>query len=396
MEAVMKDGKTGWEKVKLGDVVKLVTGKTPPTGNSNYFGGNFLWINPSDFGSKDIIESKRKLTRIAILDRKCNVLPKGSVLLSCIGDIGKVGILRMEGSTNQQITALIPSEKVIPDFLYYYLVINKSKLEALSNKAVVAILNNEKLKNLEIPLPPLETQKRIAEILDTADALRRKDEELLKKYEDLAQAIFIDMFGDPVKNEKGWEVKEIKYFGKVQTGNTPPRAIKEYYGSHIEWIKTDNIILDKIYLQKSSEYLSEKGLKKGRSVDSGSILVTCIAGSSKSIGNVAITDRKVSFNQQINSLTPNEEYNSIFIYSLFRNCKTIIQENTTQGMKRIITKSVFENIKLISPPKFLQDQYEESFNMLIQNKRILNIQIESSQNLFNSLIQKAFNGELVN
>ena len=253
-----------------------------------------------------------------------------------------------------------------------------------------------KFATLEIPLPPLATQKRIAEILDAADALKRKDQELLKKYDELAQAIFIDMFGDPVKNEKGWEVKELKQFGKVQTGNTPPRAIKEYYGSFIEWIKTDNILLDEIYPRNATEYLSEKGLTKGRSVEIGSVLVTCIAGSSNSIGNVILTNRKVAFNQQINSLTPNKNYNSIFIYSLFRYCKEIIQESTTQGMKRIITKSTFENIKFISPPLDLQNKYEEKYLSSLKGKDNLLSQLLKSETLFDSLIQKAFKGELVN
>jgi type I restriction enzyme S subunit len=83
-------------------------------------------------------------------------------------------------------------------------------------------LTKSDLLEIEIPLPPLATQKRIAEILDAADALRRKDKELLKKYDELAQAIFIDMFGDPVKNEKGWEVEILKKItSKIGSGATP-------------------------------------------------------------------------------------------------------------------------------------------------------------------------------
>ena len=82
-----------WEKVKLGDYVKLTTGKTPPTSQSQYFEGDVLWVTPSDFKSKLITETSRTLTNKAIEDKKCNHLPPNTVLLSCIGDIGKVGIL---------------------------------------------------------------------------------------------------------------------------------------------------------------------------------------------------------------------------------------------------------------------------------------------------------------
>ena len=74
-----------WEKAKLIEVAKLVTGKTPPTTNQEYFNGDLLWINPSDFTSKILESSKRTLTTKAVVDKKCNLLPKGSLLLSCIG-----------------------------------------------------------------------------------------------------------------------------------------------------------------------------------------------------------------------------------------------------------------------------------------------------------------------
>ena len=127
METVKNDGGMSWEMVKLGDIVKMVTGKTPPTSNLDYFDGGYLWVNPSDFGSKYIIESKRTITQKAVDEKKCNLLPKETILLSCIGDIGKIGILKTHGSSNQQITGLIAKENVFPDYLFYYLMHNKSK-----------------------------------------------------------------------------------------------------------------------------------------------------------------------------------------------------------------------------------------------------------------------------
>ena len=89
----------GWEMMKLGDVVKMVTGKTPPTSNSDYFEGDYLWVNPSDFGQKYIVESKRTITQKALDEKKCNLLPEGTLLLSCIGDIGQIGILKTKGTS---------------------------------------------------------------------------------------------------------------------------------------------------------------------------------------------------------------------------------------------------------------------------------------------------------
>ncbi|WP_158238008.1 restriction endonuclease subunit S [Emticicia sp. TH156] len=145
--------------------------------------------------------------------------------------------------------------------------------------------------------------------------MRQQNRQLLAQYDELLQSTFIELFGDPVKNPKGWEVKKLREFGKIQTGNTPSRNNEEFYGDFIEWIKTDNINSESIYIEPAKEYLSEKGLKLARMVDKGAILVTCIAGSLRSIGNVALTNRRVSFNQQINSISQNEKTNSMFLYT---------------------------------------------------------------------------------
>jgi type I restriction enzyme, S subunit len=245
-----------------------------------------------------------------------------------------------------------------------------------------------------IPLPPLETQKRIAQILDDAQALKSKTELLLKEYDALAQSIFLDMFGDPVTNPKGWDKIPLNILGKVTTGNTPSRNIPEYFGDYIEWIKTDNINTPNTTLTKANEYLSEKGLQVGRVVEKGSILVTCIAGSRRVIGNVAIADRKVSFNQQINAFSSKNGI-TMFWYYQFIIAKEYVQNFSTNGMKGIITKGKFEQIQFVNPPINLQNQFAEKIALIEQQKELAKMEIKESEDLFNCLMQKAFKGEIV-
>ena len=130
-----------------------------------------------------------------------------------------------------------------------------------------------------IPLPPLSEQRRIASILDQADELRQKRQQAIEKLDQLLQATFIDMFGDPVSNPKGWDLYKLSDLGSISTGNTPSRDDADNFGNYLEWIKSDNLNNDEDYATTATEYLSEKGAKKGRVVPEGSILVTCIAGS---------------------------------------------------------------------------------------------------------------------
>jgi type I restriction enzyme S subunit len=123
--------------------------------------------------------------------------------------LNATNICDIEACIGRGLASIRVGKKLDYKFLYFYLKSIETQIASQGNGSTFSAITTSVLKELQIPLPPLPIQKRIAEILDTADALRRKDEALLKKYDELAQAIFIDMFGDPVKNEKGWEVKKL-------------------------------------------------------------------------------------------------------------------------------------------------------------------------------------------
>lgn len=210
----------------------------------------------------------------------------------------------------------------------------------------------ERFGEIEIPLPPLAEQRRIAAILDKADALRRKRKRAIELLDNLTQSIFLEMFGDPVTNPLHWPQKEIRSVCTVVTGNTPPRSDPLNFGDTIEWIKSDNIDPSLPYVTRATESLSPKGKSIARIAPPGAILVTCIAGSPNSIGNAALTDREVAFNQQINALIP-KQIAPIFLRHQIAVGKRLIQEASTNGMKGLVSKSRLEAVLLIAPPVLL-------------------------------------------
>lgn len=167
---------------------------------------------------------------------------------------------------------------------------------------------------------------------------------------------FIEMFGDPKNNPNGYLKKRLKDTCRVITGNTPSRAVSEYYGNRIEWIKTDNIVEGMLHPTVATESLSEKGSDVGRTVESDTILMACIAGSLSSIGRVCVTDRKVAFNQQINAIEPND-YNTLFLYVMLQLSKEYLIEEINMALKGILSKSKLEGKVFIVPPMDLQQQF---------------------------------------
>ena len=249
------------------------------------------------------------------------------------------------------------------------------------------------LAGLDVPLPPLPEQQRIAEVLDRTEAMRAKRRGALAQLDTLTQSIFLDMFGDPATNPKGWPCRAIGEIGQVITGNTPPRSNSDYYGTAIEWIKSDNINTPHYYLTKAEEGLSEAGKVVARIAPADSILVTCIAGSPDCIGNAAMTDREVAFNQQINALIPMHG-DAHFLYVQVLVGKRLIQEAATAGMKGMVSKSRFERIPLIFPPIDLQRDFNHRVSTVEKLKTSHMASLAELDGLFASIQHRAFRGEL--
>jgi type I restriction enzyme, S subunit len=256
-----------------------------------------------------------------------------------------------------------------------------------------ATVNREALLAMYLALPPVREQRRIAEILDKADALRAKRRAAIAQLDTLTQSIFLDMFGEPTTNPKGWPRKNMSEVATVITGNTPSRAIPDYYGTEIEWIKSDNINTPHYYLTRADEGLSALGKETARIAPTGSILVTCIAGSPECIGNAAMTDRDVAFNQQINAVVP-KDGDRHFIYAQIVVGKQLVQQASTAGMKGMVNKSRFERIMLIWPPQSLQREFASRVLTVVRLKETQRGSLAQLESLFTALQHRAFRGEL--
>ena len=223
--------KQGWEYKKLGEVGNIVTGSTPSTKDeSNYSPREYCFVKPSDLPSQGIAIIKETEYYVSTKGlSKSRILPSGSVLVSCIGSIGKIGVLTKEACSNQQINAIIPKNEIDSKFIAYSIYAYRFMLESIANAPVVPIINKTDFSKIQIGIPPKSTQLAIVSELDKINELIRLKKEQLKDYDNLAQSIFYQMFGDPVENEMGWEVKKLGDLAIVKTGPFGSMLHKEDY-----------------------------------------------------------------------------------------------------------------------------------------------------------------------
>ena len=301
--------------------------------------------------------------------------------------IGRTTLNPAKSSVIGTMQYLIPKKNVLPEYLFY--VVSYMHLEKYYTGATIPHIYFKDYKNEEFNLDNIEKQLEIIDVLGRCKKVIEARKQELVELDSLTKARFVELFGDPRSNPFGFEKKRLKDTCKVITGNTPSRAIAEYYGDYIEWIKTDNIVSGILNPTQATESLSEKGMNVGRTVEKDSILMACIAGSIASIGRVCITDRTVAFNQQINAVVP-EQYNILFLYVLFQMSKDYLVEDINMALKGILSKSKLEEKEFIIPPMDLQEQFSDFVKQVNKSKVAVHKALDETQILFDSLMQKYF------
>ena len=232
-----------WREVKVSEIGKIVTGKTPKTAISENYGGNIPFLTPSDdMNIKKVKSTARTLSEMGLNSVKNCLLPAKSICVSCIGSVlGKVVLTSEPTVTNQQINSIVPDEKFDPDFIYYGMTILGKHLNYLSKTSTaVPIINKTTFSNFSIIVPTIEEQKSIAHILSTLDDKIEVNNQINKTLDNMAQAIFKQWFmdfefpnedGEPYKSSggemveselgmipKGWEVKGLDEIAEFLNG----------------------------------------------------------------------------------------------------------------------------------------------------------------------------------
>ena len=383
-----------------------ITGKALPGewGTDDETGEGIPVLRTTNFTNEGVVNYNdvvtRKITKKNINDK---FLRKGDIIIEKSGGSDKFPVGRViyfDGVENTYLfnnfTGLLrvkDREVWYPRYIFYSLYANYKRGGTRSFENKTTGLHNLKtdtyVEQFEVGEKSKKEQVSICNKLDKLHDVMKLREQELQMLNDLIKARFVELFGDPRSNPFGFEKKMLKDTCKVITGNTPSRAIAEYYGDYIEWIKTDNIVSGILSPTQATESLSEKGMNVGRTVEKNSILMACIAGSIASIGRVCITDRTVAFNQQINAVVP-EQYNILFLYVLLQMSKDYLVEDINMALKGILSKSKLEEKEFIIPPMDLQEQFSDFVKQVDKSKVVVQKALDETQILFNSLMQQYF------
>ncbi len=395
-----------WRKVELGEICDIALGGTPARKTSRFWdverkSGN-VWLSIADI-PKDALswvsDSKEYLSNEGA--ENVQLVKQGTLLLSFKLSIGRVCFAGQDLRTNEAIAALSVNEQAGVDKRYLAWFLwgqDWNAIAANDEKLKGKTLNKGKLKEVRVDLPSLPEQKRIVAILDEAfasiDTAIANTEKNLVNANELFDRYLNSLFDDP---NRQWSGKKLGDLGTVQTGNTPKTAEKGNYGNYVPFIKPGDF-LGGGSLNYSNQALSRRGAEKARVLPKGAVLMVCIGAT---IGKAGYTEKEITTNQQINALSPDEEYSAKFIYyqMLSDRFQRDVMSSAGQTTLPIISKKKWSNIEIRVPPTFSGqcalveklDELDLEIRRLSRNYRLKRANLEEFKQ---SLLQKAFTGEL--
>ena len=386
--------KQGWEYKKLGEVCETSSGGTPSKSKKDYYeGGNIPWLRSGEVAQGLIYQSELFITEKGLNNSSAKLFPIDTIVLAMYGaTVGQVGLLKREMATNQAICGIFPNKSFIPMFLLYSLRAKKPFFMKDAVGGAQPNISQSLIKNTPIPIPPLSEQQQIVEELDLLSSIIEKKKEQLKELDNLAQSIFYDMFGDPITNEKGWEIKTLgEICNKVENIKWQMVGLEESY-----------CYIDLSAVNRNSRYI-EASLpinKKNAPSRAKQIIHTndILFGTTRpTLRRVCLVNSR--FDNCICStgfcvLRPKVSYVNPhwLFYTLLSNAFYSYIEPLQSGASYpAVSDSIVKNYITYIPPLPLQQQFASKMEAIEQQKELIKDSIKETETLFNSRMDYYFN-----
>lgn len=378
----------------LANICNFMNGGTPSKKRPEYFQGDIPWISSADIVDGEVTEPRNRITKAAIAESATNLVPKGTVLLVTRTGVGKVTVAPFDLCFSQDITAIIPKQKdkFLPEYLAYFLQSCEASLKAQQRGATIQGITREALKSLNVPVKSLEIQKRIVDRLTLAKSLRTKRQKTIVELDSYFRSLFIEMFGDPVTNPKGWEVLKLSEFVEFLTSGS--RGWAEYYADsgaifiRIQNVKDTRLVLDDVAFVNAPDNAEAKRTK----VRPGDLLISITADLGRTC--VIPTDVGDAYINQHLALIRLKNINPLYIANFIESAAGMAQllKLNRAAVKAGLNFNDIRSLEIPIPPLELQNKFEAKWLQHQQLRRQLLTSQNDIQNLFASLLSESFSG----
>ena len=377
-----------WPLMPLGEICTFVGGGTPSRAKPEYFDGNIPWATVKDFKSFRLADTQEHITEKAIADSAVSIVDPGTVLLVSRVGLGKVAIADTRLAINQDIKGLTPDDTISPDFLFWFLLSQASRIESMGAGATVKGVTLNDIKRIPIPVPSLPEQRRIVDLLSRAEGIVRLRREAEKKAAELIPALFLDMFGDPATNPKGWPVEIFDEIGVLDRGRSRhrPRDAKELYGGPYPFIQTGDVANSRGRIVNFTTTYSEAGLAQSKLWKRGTLCITIAAN----IAKTGVLEFDACFPDSVVGFLPSGRARTAYVQAWLGFLQPTLEANAPQAAQKNINLEILRNLPIPVPPLALQATFEQRCNDVVSIQTQQTAATAKAQAAFDAMSSKFF------
>lgn len=382
-------------KYKLSEIMEVIGGGTPKTSNPNYWNGDIPWLSVKDFGNdkKYVYKTEKYITKLGLMSSSTKLLDKGDIIISARGTVGEIAIIPYPMAFNQSCYGLRAKKEIIDEsFLYYLLKHNIRILKKNTHGSVFDTITKDTFNEIEVDVPALECQKKIAFLLSDYDEKIELNDKINNNLLEQVLTLYHNKFVDTANNER--TIYRADEYFDISIGKTPPRKEPQWFSTNpkdVTWVSISDMGTCGLYISSSSEQLTKQAVERHnvKVVPDNTVLLSF----KLTVGRIAITNGEMTTNEAIAHFKTDKKEINEYLYCYLK-CFNYQTMGSTSSIATAINSKIIKGMPFVVPTNDELEEFHGFAAPMFAKIKANQIETDNLTALRNTLLPKLMSGEL--
>ena len=383
-----------WLKTSLIDIVELIGGGTPKTSKAEYWGGNINWLSVKDFNNENryVYSTEKTITEEGLNNSSTKLLRKDDIIISARGTVGELAMIPFPMAFNQSCYGIRAKDGINSTFLYYLIKHSVRKLKAMTHGSVFDTITRDTFANIEVAIPDIETQQRVAKMLADIDDKVENNQRINNNLLEQVLTLYRNRFVDTVNDER--RICRADEYFDISIGKTPPRKEPQWFSTNpqdVTWVSISDMGTCGLYISSSSEQLTREA------VDRHNVKVvpdnTVLLSFKLTVGRIAITNGEMTTNEAIAHFKTDKKEINEYLYCYLK-CFNYQTMGSTSSIATAVNSKIIKGMPFVVPTDNELKEFHDLAAPMFANIKANQIETDNLVALRDTLLPKLMSGEL--
>lgn len=383
-----------WLKTSLIDIVELIGGGTPKTSKAEYWGGNINWLSVKDFNNENryVYSTEKTITEEGLNNSSTKLLRKDDIIISARGTVGELAMIPFPMAFNQSCYGIRAKDGINSTFLYYLIKHSVRKLKAMTHGSVFDTITRDTFANIEVAIPDIETQQRVAKMLADIDDKVENNQRINNNLLEQVLTLYRNKFVDTANNERAI-CRADEYFD-ISIGKTPPRKEPQWFSTNpqdVTWVSISDMGNCGLYISSSSEQLTKQAVERHnvKVVPDNTVLLSF----KLTVGRIAITNGKMTTNEAIAHFKTDKKEINEYLYCYLK-CFNYQTMGSTSSIATAVNSKIIKGMPFVVPTNDELEEFHGFAALMFAKIKANQIETDNLTALRDTLLPKLMSGEL--